>query len=78
VLEDYIDYYNSSRTHMSLNKDSSNGIEVTSRLKSFKCKMLVFDPVVPTDEIEKYGFVPPTLDDLLKSAGELSHRVFPA
>ena len=30
VLEEYIGYYNFSRTHMSLNKDSPNGMVVQS------------------------------------------------
>jgi transposase InsO family protein len=36
ILSDYIPYYNDSRTHMSLNKDSPNGraVHVTGRIIS--------------------------------------------
>jgi D-3-phosphoglycerate dehydrogenase len=34
------------------------GREVVSRLAAFKCRVLVFDPVVPTREIESAGAIP--------------------
>lgn len=44
------------------------GREVVTRLKAFKCKVLVFDPVVPPAEMEKAGCVPVSLQQLLADA----------
>jgi D-3-phosphoglycerate dehydrogenase len=38
--------------------------EVAMRLKSFKCKVMVFDPVVNAKVIEKDGFIPASLDEI--------------
>jgi len=44
------------------------GREVAARLRAFKCRVLVADPVVPREEVERAGCVPSGLDDLLKSS----------
>jgi D-3-phosphoglycerate dehydrogenase / 2-oxoglutarate reductase len=44
------------------------GREVAGRLRAFKSKVLVFDPVVPAAEVERAGCVPSGLDDLLRAA----------
>jgi len=41
------------------------GREVASRLKPFKCRVLVFDPAVDASEIKAAGFTPARLDELL-------------
>ncbi|MDD5705300.1 MAG: C-terminal binding protein [Kiritimatiellae bacterium] len=41
------------------------GREVVSRLKPFKCRILVFDPVVPAAAVRAAGCEPATLDELL-------------
>jgi D-3-phosphoglycerate dehydrogenase / 2-oxoglutarate reductase len=49
------------------------GREVVSRLLSFKCRVLVFDPVVPAAEITKCGAQPVTsLDALLAQSDIIS------
>ena len=40
------------------------GREVAARLKAFKCRVLVHDPVVPPAEIERAGCTPVTLGEL--------------
>ncbi len=40
------------------------GKSVASRLKAFKCRLLVFDPVVSADEASKYGCSLVSLDEL--------------
>ena len=44
------------------------GREVARRLTAFKCRVEVFDPLVPTGEIERAGGFPRTLDQLLAEA----------
>ena len=44
------------------------GREVAARLRAFKCPVLVSDPVVPRDEIERAGGTPVGLDELLRAA----------
>lgn len=44
------------------------GREVASRLAAFKCKRLVFDPVVPKDVIEAAGCRPVSLEELLEQS----------
>ncbi len=44
------------------------GREVASRLRAFKCRVLVADPVVPREEIERAGCVASGLDELLRAA----------
>jgi len=44
------------------------GREVAGRLKAFKCKILVFDPVVPALEIERAGCTPAGLDEVLRAS----------
>jgi D-3-phosphoglycerate dehydrogenase len=46
--------------------------EVALRLKPFKCRVLVFDPVVDSKLIEKDGFVPATLDEVLTKSDIVS------
>jgi phosphoglycerate dehydrogenase-like enzyme len=41
------------------------GREVAARLRAFRCKVLVSDPVVAAAEIEKAGCMPTSLDGLL-------------
>lgn len=41
------------------------GREVALRLKPFKCRVLVADPVVPASRIREEGFTPVSLDELL-------------
>jgi D-3-phosphoglycerate dehydrogenase / 2-oxoglutarate reductase len=48
------------------------GREVASRLRAFKSKVMVFDPVVPAAEVERAGCVPAALDDVLRSADVLT------
>jgi len=48
------------------------GREVANRLRAFKSKVVVFDPVVPAAEIERAGCVPAGLDELLRSADVLT------
>ena len=42
------------------------GREVASRLKAFKCQVLVFDPAVDAATIRAAGFTPAALDELLQ------------
>ena len=44
------------------------GREVVRRLLAFKCRVLVYDPVVPAADIERAGCVATSLDDLLVQA----------
>ena len=44
------------------------GREVAGRLKAFKCKILVFDPVVDAATIQAAGCTAATLDELLRSS----------
>lgn len=44
------------------------GREVASRLRAFRCKVLVADPVVAAADIEKAGHVPESLEGLLRQA----------
>ena len=44
------------------------GREVAARLRAFKCKVLVHDPVVAAAEIERSGSVPVTLTELLSTS----------
>lgn len=48
------------------------GQEVASRLKAFKCRVLVFDPVVPAATVTAAGAVPATLADVLSQSDVLS------
>ena len=48
------------------------GREVAARLKPFKCRILVFDPVVPAAEITAAGCEPATLDDVLTQSDLVS------
>lgn len=48
------------------------GQEVASRLKAFKCRILVFDPVVPAATVTAAGAVPATLTDVLTQSDVLS------
>ncbi len=48
------------------------GREVVQRLVPFKCAVQVFDPVVPTAEIEKLGARAVGFDDLLKTSDVLT------
>ena len=44
------------------------GREVVSRLKPFKCKILVFDPAVDAAAISAASCTPATLDELLRAS----------
>jgi D-3-phosphoglycerate dehydrogenase len=44
------------------------GREVANRLKSFKCKVLVYDPIADAAAVEAAGFAPAALDELLASS----------
>ena len=48
------------------------GREVTTRLRAFKCRVLVHDPVVAAGEIEKAGCEPVGLAELMSQADVLS------
>jgi len=48
------------------------GREVASRLKPFKCRIIVFDPALPASVIRDAGCVPGTLDEVLASSDLLS------
>ncbi len=48
------------------------GQKVISRLKGFECKVIVHDPFVPTEVLEKQGLVPVSLDELLKQSDFVS------
>ncbi len=48
------------------------GREVAARLRAFKSKVVVFDPVVPAVEVERAGCVPTALDELLRTADVLT------
>jgi D-3-phosphoglycerate dehydrogenase len=41
------------------------GREVARRLLAFKCRVLVYDPIVPAADIESLGGVPTSLEDVL-------------
>jgi D-3-phosphoglycerate dehydrogenase len=44
------------------------GREVAARLKPFKCKVLVYDPIADAAAVQAAGCVPATLDELLKTS----------
>lgn len=44
------------------------GREVAARLKAFKCRVLIHDPVVAPSQIELAGYEPSTLSELLKTS----------
>jgi phosphoglycerate dehydrogenase-like enzyme len=46
--------------------------EVALRLKAFKCKVMVFDPMVNSKVIEKDGFMSAGLDDIYSKADIIS------
>ena len=48
------------------------GREVAARLKPFKCRILVFDPVVTADAVKDAGCVSATLDEVLAQSDLLS------
>jgi len=48
------------------------GREVAARLKPFKCRILVFDPVVPPDDVRGAGCEPASLDEVLARSDLLS------
>ena len=48
------------------------GREVASRLRAFKSKVMVFDPVIPAAEVERAGCVPASLDEVVRSADVLT------
>ena len=48
------------------------GREVASRLKPFKCQVMVFDPALPASVIRDAGCIPATLDDVLAQSDLLS------
>jgi len=48
------------------------GREVAQRLKAFKCKLLVFDPLVPAAEIERAGCIASGFDALLRGSDLLT------
>jgi D-3-phosphoglycerate dehydrogenase len=48
------------------------GREVAQRLKAFKCKVLVFDPLVPAGEIERAGCIASDFDALLRDSDLLT------
>ena len=48
------------------------GREVVARLRGFKCKILVFDPVVPADDITSAGCDAVSLDDLFTASDILT------
>ena len=46
--------------------------EVALRLKPFKCKIMVFDPVIDAKAIEEDGFIPATLDEIYAKSDIIS------
>jgi D-3-phosphoglycerate dehydrogenase / 2-oxoglutarate reductase len=46
--------------------------EVALRLKPFKCKVMVFDPIVDAKVIEKDGFIPASLEEIYAKADIVS------
>lgn len=48
------------------------GREVAVRLRAFRCRMLVFDPLVPADVIREHGGEPATLPELLAAADAIT------
>jgi D-3-phosphoglycerate dehydrogenase / 2-oxoglutarate reductase len=44
------------------------GREVASRLKAFKCKVLVYDPVVDAATVQAAGFTPASLEDVIRTS----------
>ena len=44
------------------------GREVAARLRAFKCKVIVHDPVVAAEDIERSGSVPVALNELLSTS----------
>lgn len=46
--------------------------EVAARLKSFKCRILVFDPLVSAATVTEAGYVPVTLDELFAQSDLVS------
>ncbi len=48
------------------------GREVALRLRAFRCRMLVFDPMVPADVIHDHGGEPAALGELLAAADAIT------
>ncbi len=48
------------------------GREVAFRLRAFRCRMLVFDPMVPAEVIREHGGEPCSLADLLAAADAIT------
>jgi len=48
------------------------GREVAARFRAFKPRVLIFDPVVPAADITALGYVPATLEEVLKTSDLLS------
>lgn len=48
------------------------GREVALRLRAFRCRMLVFDPMVPADVIRDHGGEPASLAELLAAADAIT------
>ncbi len=48
------------------------GREVVARLRAFKSEVLVFDPIVKSEEIERAGATPVSLDELLAKSDAVS------
>jgi D-3-phosphoglycerate dehydrogenase / 2-oxoglutarate reductase len=44
------------------------GREVAARLKAFKCRVIVYDPLIPSAEIERAGFDLCGFDELLRAS----------
>jgi D-3-phosphoglycerate dehydrogenase len=44
------------------------GREVAARLQPFKCRVLVYDPAVPEEDVSTLGFEPANLEQLLSSS----------
>jgi D-3-phosphoglycerate dehydrogenase len=69
-----------SLDHMRTLRDQTVGVvgfgrigrEVVSRLKSFKCRILVFDPVIAPEMIRASGCEPVTLEDIIANSDILT------
>lgn len=48
------------------------GREVAARLRVFKCKIMVFDPIVDSAVIEQDGFIPATIDEIFANSDLIS------
>ncbi len=44
------------------------GRQVVQRLLAFKCKVVVYDPIVSADDVQQVGAEPSTFDDLLRQS----------